>query len=261
MLKLFNLASIALFAALAASQAYAEDKPAATVNGVAIPQARLDLRVKAVAAQGQPDSPELRNSVRDELISIELMSQDVEKRGLDKQADVQTQLELAKQSVLVGAFVQDYYKNHPISDEALKQEYETIKLANGGKEYKARHILVKDEALAKSIAAQLKKGAKFDKLAGKHSIDPGSKSKGGELDWSMPRNYVPEFADAMVALKKGETSAPVQSNFGWHIIKLDDVRDYNFPALDDIKSELTQRMQQQALMKAVEELRKSAKIE
>lgn len=261
MLKPFKLAALALFSALAAGQVYADDKPVAVVNGVAIPQARLDMRVKSVAAQGQPDSAELRNSVRDELISVELMSQEAVKKGFDKQAETMNQLELARQSVLVGAFMQDYVKNHPISEDALKQEYETLKLATSSKEYKARHILVKDEAEAKSIAAQLKKGAKFDKLAGKYSLDTGSKNNGGDLGWSMPGNYVPPFADAMVNLKKGEVSAPVKSNFGWHIIKLDDVRDFNFPALQEVKSELTQRMQQKAVIKAVEELRQSAKIE
>lgn len=261
MLKAFNLAAIALFSALAAGQVYAEEKPVAVVNGVPIPQARQDMRVKSMAAQGQPDSTELRNSVREELITVELMSQEAVKKGLDKQAETVSQLELARQSVLVGAFMQDYLKNNPISEDALKQEYETLKLTTGSKEYKASHILVKDEAEAKSIAAQLKKGAKFSKLASKHSLDPGSKGKGGDLGWSMPGNYVPSFADAMVSLKKGEVSAPVQSNFGWHIIKLDDVRDFNFPSFQEVKSNLVQRMQQQGAMKAVEELRKSAKIE
>ena len=262
MLKPFNLAAFALFSALAASQVYAAEKPVAVVNGVSIPQARLEMRVQSASEQGQPDSPELRNSVREELISIELVSQEAVKKGLDKQAEITSQLELARQSVLAGAFMQDYFKNHPVSEDALKQEYETLKLATSSKEYKARHILVKEEAEAKSIAAQLKKkGAKFDKLADKHSLDPGSKGKGGELGWSMPNNYVPPFADAMVSLKKGEVSAPVQSNFGWHIIKLDDVRDFNFPAFEEVKSNLMQRMQQQTAMKAVEDLRKSAKIE
>lgn len=261
MLKLFNLAALTLFSALATGQVYAEEKPVAVVNGVSIPQARLDMRVKSAAAQGQPDSPELRNAVLEELISVELMSQEAVKKELDKQAETMNQLDLARQSVLAGAFVQHYLKNHPISEDSLKQEYESLKLASGSKEYKARHILVKDEAEAKSIAAQLKKGAKFNTLASKHSLDPGSKEKGGELDWSMPGNYVPPFAEAMTSLKKGEVSAPVQSNFGWHIIKLDDVRDFNFPSFQEVKSNLMQRLQQQSLMKNVEELRQSAKIE
>ena len=180
---------------------------------------------------------------------------------MDKLPETITKLDLARQSVLLGAFVQDYYSTHPISEEALKQEYETLKLATGSREYKARHILVKDEALAKSITAQLKKGAKFNKLASKHSQDPGSKENGGELDWSMPGNFVPEFSEAMVSLKKGEVSAPVKSDFGWHIIKLDDIRDFNFPPMEEVKSELTQRLQQQSILKAVDELRQKAKIE
>ncbi len=261
MLKPFKLAALALFSALAAGQVYAEEKPVAVVNGVAIPQARLEMRVKSAASQGRMDSPELRKDIREELISVELMSQEAVKKGFDKQDEIKNQLELSRQSVLIGAYMQDYFKNHPISEDALKQEYETLKLATGSKEYKARHILVKEEAEAKSIAAQLKKGGKFNKLADKHSLDQGSKGKGGELDWSMPSSYVPPFADAMVSLKKGEVSAPVKSDFGWHIIKLDDVRTFNFPEFPEVKSNLTQRMQQQEAMKAVEELRKAAKVE
>ncbi len=259
--KFFKYAAFALSVALLTSPLYAEDKPVAVVNGVTIPQARLEMRVKSAASQGQPDNPELRKTARDELISVELMSQEAVKKGLDKQPETMTKLDLARQSVLVGAFVQDHYATHPITDEALQQEYETLKLATGSREYKARHILVKEEAQAKSIAAQLKKGGKFNKLASKHSLDPGSKDKGGELDWSMPGNFVPQFSNAMVSLKKGEVSDPVKSDFGWHIIKLDDVRDFNFPPLQEVKPELTQRLQQQSVMKAVEELRGKAKIE
>lgn len=261
MLKPFNLAALTLFSALAAGQVYAEETPVAVVNGVSIPQARMEMGVKSAAMQGRQDSPQLREAVREELISIELMSQEAVKNGLDKQAETMNQLELARQSALAGAYVQDYLKNHPISEDALKQEYESMKLAAASKEYKASHILVKDEEKAKSIAAQLKKGAKFDKLASKHSLDPGSKEKGGELGWNRPGAFVKPFDDAMMNLKKGETSAPVQSNFGWHIIKLDDVRDFSFPELQAVKQELTQRMQQQSLMKNIEELRQSAKIE
>ena len=258
--KFFRYAALALSAALLTQPASAEE-PVAVVNGVAIPHARLEMRIKAASSQGQPDNPELRKTAREELISVELMAQEAVKKGLDKQPDTMTKLDLAKQSVLVGAFVQDHYATHPINDEALQQEYETLKLATGSREYKARHILVKDEAQAKSIVAQMKKGAKFNKLASKHSQDPGSKDKGGELDWSMPGNFVPQFSNAMVSLKKGEVSDPVKSDFGWHIIKLDDVRDFNFPPLQEVKPELTQRLQQQSVVKAVEELRLKAKIE
>ena len=261
MLKPFKLAIFSLLSALTLGQVYAEESPVAVVNGVVIPQARLEMRVKSIVDQGQADSPEIRDSVREELINIELVSQEAVKNGVDKQAEVMDQIEFARQSILASAYMQDYVKKNPVSEDALKQEYETLKLANSTKEYKASHILVKEEAEAKSILAKLKKGSKFDKLAKKHSLDPGSKNNGGELDWSRPGTFVPSFDSAMISLKKGEMSAPVQSNYGWHIIRLDDVRDSVFPSLDEVKSKLMQNMQQQVVMKTVEDIRKSAKIE
>ena len=269
--KLYKFSAIALLAALAAGLVYAADKPAASakaedrpvtkVNGVPIPQESIDLRVKAATEQGQMDSPELRKAVLDDLINREIIAQAALKKGFDKLEETVSQLNIAKQSILVNAYVQDYFKNNPISEEALQKEYEDMKKTAGSKEYKARHILVKEEAEAKSIAAQLKKGAKFDKLASKHSLDPGSKDKGGVLEWTMPANFVKPFAEALVALKKGGVSAPVQSDFGWHIIKLDDLRDYEFPAYRDIKQNMMQRSQQQAIQKAVAEMRAAAKVE
>ena len=182
----------------------------ATVNGVVIPQSRAELLVKERMTQGQPDTPELRNAIREDLISRELLAQEAVKKGVDKNPDVTTQIELAKQSVLVRSYLQDVMKASPVSDDALKAEYEKIKAQMGDKEYKVRHILVEKEAEAKDIIAQLKKGVKFEKLAAK-SKDP-SKSNGGDLGWSAPGAYVKPFADAMIALKKGEyTKTPVQT--------------------------------------------------
>ena len=269
--KFYKFSAFALLAALVGGLVYAADKPTApaseeekttiTVNGVTIPQTRIDARIKSIVAQGQMDSPELRKAVREELINLEIMAQESVKKGFDKQAETISQLDTAKQSALVGAFVQDYFKNHPISEDDLKKEYENLKKTAGDKEYKARHILVQEEAEAKSIVSQLKKGAKFDKLASKYSLDPGSKEKGGALEWSMPANFVKPFAEALVSMKKGSVSAPVKSEFGWHIIKLDDVRDFNFPPYREVKQNLMQRAQQQAIQKAVAEMRTTAKIE
>lgn len=275
MTKFYKFAVAALLATLGSGLALAADKPAsatptnqtksdnngAVVNGKMIPQSRIELRVKDLISKGQVDSPELRKAVREELVNLEIMAQEAVKKGFDKDGETVSQLDMAKQSILVGAFVQDYFKNHPISEDDLKKEYEELKKSAGGKEYKARHILVQDEAEAKSIAAQLKKGAKFDALASKHSLDPGSKEKGGALDWAMPANFVKPFSDALVALKKGAVSAPVQSEFGWHIIKLEDVREFKFPAYREVKQNLMQRSQQQAIQKAVADMRATAKIE
>lgn len=261
MMKSGKFAALAILGALAISPAFAEEKSAALVNGVSIPQARIDMRVKAVTAQGQADSPELRKAIREDMINIEMMAQEAAKLGLDKNPEVQQQIELAKQSVLVNAFVQDYAKNHPISEDQLRQEYEKLKVKLGDKEYNARHILVGTEAEAKDIIAQLGKKAKFEKLAAK-SMDAGSAARGGALGWAVPGNFVPEFANALLGLKKGEyTQEPVQSQFGWHVIKVDDVRALKVPSFEEIKPQLQQRLQQQSIKKAIDDLRAKAKIE
>lgn len=263
MAKISKFAALAIMGALAVNPAFAaEDKSAAMVNGISIPQSRVDMRVKAAVAQGQPDSPELRKAVRDDMINLEVMVQEANKLGLNKNDEVVQQTELAKQSVLVGAFVQDYAKNHPISEDQLKQEYDKLKAKLGDKEYNVRHILVDTEAEAKSIIALLaKKGNKFEKLAEK-SKDTGSATQGGSLGWAVPSNFVPPFANAVLNLKKGErTKEPVQTDFGWHIIMVDDIRDLKVPPLDELKPQLQQRLQQQSIKKAIDDLRAKAKIE
>jgi peptidyl-prolyl cis-trans isomerase C len=259
MLKYSKFAALALLSAIMSGTAYAESKNAATVNGVAIPQSRLDIRIKAAMAQGQPDSPDLRNAVRDELINIEVLAQAASKKGLNKKAEVVQQIDLSRQTILASAFVQDYIKKHPLSDDALKQEYERINKQRGTKEYKVSHILVKTEDEAKKVSEQLK-NSKFEDVAMDKSQDPGSSVKGGDLGWAVPSNFVKPFADAMVALSKGQLSAPVQSQFGWHIIKLEDTRDLKAPTFDEVKPNLTQHMQQQLVQKAIAEERAKATI-
>lgn len=237
-------------------------KAVVTVNGSAIPQERIDFFVKQATSRGQPDTPELRKEATNELISRELMAQEANKKGLDKDPEVTAQAELAKQSILVGAFIQDYLKANPITDEAIKAEYEKLKAQIGDKEYKVRHILVTKEEEAKVIIAQLKKGAKFDKLASEKSIDTGSKDKGGDLNWITPSTVVKPFGDALLKLKKGQyTQEPVESQYGWHVIKFEEERPVKAPALDAIKPQLAQRLQQEQIQKSITELRAKAKIE
>ncbi len=261
MLKFARLSALALVGLLAAGAALADDKAAATVNGVAIPQSLVYARVKFAAGQGQPDTPDLRKMIRDDLINLQLLTQAAQKSGLDKQSDVAQQIELAKQSALAGAYVQDWIKNHPISEDAIKAEYDKLKAEHGLKEYKVSHILVTTEDEAKAIEAKLKKNAKFEEIAKKQSKDTGSAQRGGDLGWNAPSAFVAPFSEAMQKLKKGETSAPVQSQFGWHVIKLHDIRDWNAPPLEQVKPSLMQRMQQQAVQKLLADLRKDAKIE
>jgi peptidyl-prolyl cis-trans isomerase C len=234
----------------------------AKVNGREIPASRIDAVVKSQIAQGQPDSPELRNRVRDELINREVLAQEAQRKGLDKQQDVTTRMDLARQEILVSAYLNDYLRAHPITEDAMKKEFERVRTQLPAREYKAHHILVEKEDEAKGLIAQLKKGANFEKLASAHSKDQGSKGKGGELDWSPAERYVKPFGDALGKLKKGQvTDAPVQSQFGWHVIRLDDERATKVPGYDEVKPQLQQMMQNQAIQKAVAELRAKAKVE
>ncbi len=261
--KILPLAAAAIAGSFALAAALAQPaEPVAKVNGVAIPQSRVEMFVKNATAQGQADSPELRSRIRDELIVREVVVQEATKKGLDKTADVASQIEFQRQGVIVNAYVQDHFKHNPISDDAIKKEYDRAKAQAGDKEYKARHILVKTEDEAKLITAQLKKGGSFEKIAADKSEDTGSKGKGGDLDWAPPSRYVPQFGDALRKLKKGQlTDAPVQTQFGWHVIRVDDERPLKFPPFDELKPQIQQALQRQALDKVLADLRAKAKIE
>lgn len=263
MFKSGKFAALAVLAALAVNPAFAEDKTAAIVNGVPIPQERVETIVKAVvASQGQTDTPELRKAIRENLILKELVMQEAHAKGLDKQPEVLEQIENAKQEILINAFQQDYIKSNPISEEQYKDEYAKLRVNLGTTEYKARHILVESEDEAKAIIAQLGKKGNFDKIAKEKSKDAGSAEQGGELDWAVPVSFVPPFANALLSLKKGAyTKEPVKSQFGWHVIKLDDVRELKMPTYEELKPQIQQRLTQQALQEYVAGLRSKAKIE
>jgi len=219
------------------------------------PKAYFDFLLKERISQGQPDTPELRNALREELNTRELLVREAKKKGIDKSADVKNQMDLAAQTILVRAYVSDWVKEHPVSDALLQKEYDQIKSQIGDKEYKVRHILVEKEGDAKDIVAALQKGEKFEKLA-ERSKDPGSKDKGGDLDWNAPGNFVKPFSDAMVATPKGKfTAQPVQTQFGWHVIMVEDVREAKIPPFDEVKPQLQQRMQAQVLDQYFKELR------
>lgn len=252
----------ALALVCAAAVANAAQAQSVKINGKEIPQSRIEAVVKARVAQGQPDTPQLRNNIKDVMINQEIISQEALKKGLDKNPDVAAQIEITRQEILVNAYVQDYVRTHPVSEDAMKKEYEQTKSQAGTKEYKARHILVEKEDEAKDVIAQIKKGASFEKLADERSRDTGTKGRGGDLDWNLPVNYVKPFADALAKLKKGQmTDAPVQSNFGWHVIRLDDERAFKAPSFEEVKPNLQRSMQQQMIQKVVGDLRAKAKIE
>jgi len=232
------------------------------VNGVTIPQSRFDAMNRERAAANQPDSPEIQAAIKDELINRELIAQAATKRGLDKTPEVMAQIDMARQAVLVRAYFEAEIKANPITDAELKAQYEEFKKQMGENEYKVRHILVEKDDEAKAIIVELNKGGDFAKIAKDKSKDPGSKDNGGDLDWGPSARFVKPFADATVALKKGQTvTAPVKTDFGYHVIRLDDVRPLKVPGYDELKDNFRQRAQQQQVAKMVQAMRQSAKIE
>ena len=264
MYTLSRLAALLVAGAVISAPALAAPEkaksPAVTVNGQPIAQTVFDSFLAEQRAQGVPDSPVLKNMVKEELVRREILVQEAKKKGFDKQVDVQSQIELARQAVLIRAYLSDYVRANPITDERLKAEYDVIKANLGGSEYRSRHILVDSEDVAKDIIAKLKKGEKFADLA-KQSKDPGSKDKGGELGWSTPNAYVKPFAEALTKLKKGElTETPVKSDFGYHVIQLDETRPLTPPPFDQIKPQLQQRASQQLVEQLVKDLRAKAKV-
>jgi peptidyl-prolyl cis-trans isomerase C len=234
----------------------------ATVNGVAIPRQRLEIVVKQQVARGATDNEQLRAQVREALINNELLIQEANRSGVAKKAEVQQQIDLTRQEVIANAVVQEHLRTHPVSDAEVQKEYERARVLTGDKEYRARHILVSSEDDAKGVLADLRKGAKFDEIAQKRSLDEGTRPKGGDLDWNVPSNFDKAFADAMVKLEKGKmTEAPVRSRFGFHVIQLDDVRPVNFPKLDQVKQQIQQRITGQRVDNMIRDLRAKAKVE
>jgi peptidyl-prolyl cis-trans isomerase C len=259
-------ASLVLAAAGLAMSAAASAQNIAVVNGKPVPKARVDAIVsqvqKQAAARGQQLPPDIDKLVRDKVVTDEILSQEAERRGLAASPEFKSQMELARQSILIGLLSQDLDKKAAISDADVQKEYDKFKAQASGTEYKVHHILVEKEDEAKAILAQLKAGAKFEDLAKKNSKDPGSAQNGGELDFASPSSYVPEFSQAIVALKKGETTeAPVKTQFGYHIIRLDDTRAAQFPPLADVKPQIQQRLAQQKAAAFRDELRAKARTD
>ena len=244
----------------AAPGAFAQN--VAIVNGKAVPTSRVDALVLQVTNSGKQVTPEIQAQIKEEVIAREIFMQEAQVRGLDATADFKTQMELARQTILIRSLFADFTKKNPISDEDIKAEYDKFAAANSGKEYKARHILVEKEDKAKALIAVLKKGGKFEDIAKKESKDPGSGANGGDLDWANPSNYVKEFSEALIGLQKGKmTDTPVKTQFGYHIIRLDDIRDAKLPKFEEVKPQVAQQMQQQRMGKFQEELRAKAKVE
>jgi peptidyl-prolyl cis-trans isomerase C len=246
--------------ALAAAPAFAQNL--AVVNGKAIPSSRADAVVKQVVAQGQqPDSPQLREMVKKDLIAREVMMQEAVKQKYDQSPDVKQQLDNARQTIVVNALLRDYISKNPVKPDEVKAEYDRFKAQAGDKEYHVRHILLENEADAKAVIAKLKGGAKFEDLA-KTSKDSGTAANGGDLDWASPSSFPKVFSDAFVGLQKGQvTESPVQTPNGWHVVKLDDTRAAKIPALEEVKPQVEEALQQKKLQAYQETLLKKAKVQ
>jgi len=259
-MKRYVLPAVSALVLSCALPAFAQN--VAVVNGKAVPKARVEALAAQLAKSGRPVGAEMEGQLKEEVIAREIFMQEAQKRGLDATDDFKSQMELARQTLLIRELFADYQKKNPVSDADIQAEYDKFAAANGGKEYRARHILVEKEDEAKAILASLKKGGKFEELAKKKSKDPGSGANGGDLDWANASSYVPEFSQALVKLNKGQTTeAPVKSQFGWHVIRLDDVRQAQLPKLEEVKPQIAQQLQQQKLAKFQEELRGKAKVE
>lgn len=253
--------ALALSIGVASSAALAQN--AAIVNGKAIPKSRVDEFVAALAQQGRPDTPELRTAVRDELIAREIFVQEAERKGLTRNSEVQRLLDSSRQDILIRAVIREHLKTNPVTEADLKAEYDKLSVAarGGDKEYRARHILVETEAEAKAIIEDIRKGGKFEELALK-SKDPGSAKNGGDLDWNGPDTFVKPFSDAMVKLEKGQyTQQPVKSDFGWHVIRLDDVREPAPPPLEQVSPQIRQELERRRVQDLQTSLKAKARIQ
>ena len=259
MMNLKSARLVLALVAVVAAPAYAQN--VAVVNGKAIPTSRVDAMVKQMVQQGQKDTPEMRAMIKDELINREVLAQEADRQGVAIRPEIKNQTDLARQSIVIRALAQEFIAKNPVKDEELKAEYDKFKASQSGKEYHARHILVEKEDEAKAIITKLNGGAKFEELA-KASKDPGSGNNGGDLGWAPQDAFVKPFSDAMVGLKAGEiTQTPVQTQFGYHVIKLEEVRDAQLPAFDEVKGQIAESLQQRKLQEFQQGLKKKAKIQ
>ena len=256
------LPSLVAVAVLGTAALSASAQNLAIVNGKPVPLERVKVLKQQIERSGRQVPAEMEAQIKEEVIAREIFLQEATKRGLDATPEYKQQMDLARQTILIRELFVDYQKKNPVTDAEIKAEYDKFVAANAGKEYRASHILVESEDRAKAIIAEVKAGKKFEDIAKKESKDTGSGAQGGDLGWASPANYVPEFTEAMVKLQKGGlTDAPVKSQFGWHIIRVDDLRDAQLPSLDDIKPQIAEQLEQQKMMQFQESLRAKAKVQ
>jgi peptidyl-prolyl cis-trans isomerase C len=263
-IRVSHLVAAGLLSATLSVSAFAQN--IAVVNGVPIPMAQYD-QILTMIQKNSPTKPvtdEVKARLKKELISRAVLMQAAESAGITKSPDYQNDLDSAKQSIAINLFMKSKMDALKVTDEAAKADYDKYVIANSGKEYKADHILVPTEKEAISIIAKLNKdkGANFAALAKQYSKDPGSAATGGSLGWASPNNYVKPFSEALELLKKGTyTQTPVKTQFGYHIIKLEDSRKATLPKFDDVKTQIVQQIKQREMTQLQENLVKSAKVE
>ncbi len=255
---------VALSVGLVCGSSLAQTKPPgafATVNGVPVPQSLIDTNVKVNVAQGQKDSPELRQVIQDELINREILAQESTRLGLDKTTDAQAQWAQVRQTFLVELLLNDYMARNPIPDATLKTEYQRqMGLMKDQQQYRLSLIVTSTEDQAKAVLARLRKGEAFAKLAAETSLDP-SKKDGGNVGWVVPAQILPAISNVMVNLAKGALSAaPIQTPAGWNIIKLEETRPFKAPTFDEAKNDIRQMLVQKQRFDYVKTLRESAKV-
>lgn len=257
------LASLLMLGACSKDNASAipADEVIATVNGQKISKSQFDLYVQTIEMQaGQPIPEAQKSLVLDQYIGMRLAAAAAEKAGIAEDRDVADQLDFARLNVLVDAALEKYLEEHPVADEEIRPEYDA-QVAALPREYRARHILVADKASADAITKQIAGGADFAKLAQQKSTD-SSKDSGGDLGWFTLETMVEPFANAVAALKPGEVTAePVQSQFGWHVIKLEDTRNAAAPPFENVKDRVKTIVQRKKLQAYLDQLRADAKID
>ena len=256
------LPSLVAAAVLGTAALSASAQNLAIVNGKPVPMERVTALKQQIERSGRQVPPEMDAQIKEEIIAREIFMQEAAKRGLDASPAYKQQMQLARETILIRELFADFQKKNPVSEAEIKAEYNKFVAANAGKEFRASHILVDSEDRAKAIIAEIKAGKKFEDIAKKESKDPGSGAQGGDLGWASPANYVPEFTEAMVKLQKGGlTAAPVKSQFGWHVIRVDDVREAQMPSLEDVKPQIAEQLEQQKMMQFQENLRAKAKVQ
>jgi peptidyl-prolyl cis-trans isomerase C len=258
------LASLLMLGACSKDQAAAPipaDQVIATVNGQKISKAQFELYMQTIEHQaGQPIPEAQKSLVLDQYIGMRLAAAEAEKAGIAKQPEVADQLDFARLNIIVDAALEKYLEDHPVADEEIRPEYDA-QVAALPREYHARHILVADKATAEAITKQIAGGADFAKIAKQKSTD-SSKDTGGDLGWFTLETMVEPFANAVAALQPGEmTTEPVQSQFGWHVIKLEETRASVAPPFENVKDRVKMMVQRKKLQAYLDGLRADAKID